>query len=102
MATALSPSLKERLRLKPDKLLINNQWVESESGKTFATFNPATGEEIAQVAEADAARCRQGRCRRAEGVRTRSVAHDVRLRTGPTDEPACGSDGEERRRACPS
>jgi aldehyde dehydrogenase (NAD+) len=29
--------------------------VESESGRTFPTFNPATGEEIAQVAEADAA-----------------------------------------------
>ena len=36
------------------KLLINNRWVPSESGKTFATINPATGEEICQVAEADA------------------------------------------------
>src|ERR1700759_4572835 len=37
------------------KLLINNRWIPSESGKTFATLNPATGEEICQVAEADAA-----------------------------------------------
>ena len=37
------------------KLLINNCWVPSESGKTFATVNPATGEEICQVAEADEA-----------------------------------------------
>jgi aldehyde dehydrogenase (NAD+) len=37
------------------KLLINNCWVPSESGKTFATVNPSTGEEICQVAEADAA-----------------------------------------------
>src|ERR1700748_352380 len=37
------------------KLLINSQWVPSESGKTFATINPSTGEEICQVAEADAA-----------------------------------------------
>jgi aldehyde dehydrogenase (NAD+) len=36
-------------------LLINNRWVPSESGKTFATINPSTGEEICQVAEADAA-----------------------------------------------
>ena len=36
------------------KLLINNRWVPSESGKTFPTINPATGEEICQVAEADA------------------------------------------------
>src|SRR5271170_4931266 len=37
------------------KLLINNRWVASESGKTFSTSNPSTGEEICQVAEADAA-----------------------------------------------
>ncbi|HTP88405.1 MAG TPA: aldehyde dehydrogenase family protein [Bryobacteraceae bacterium] len=37
------------------KLLINNRWVNSVSGKTFPTVNPATGEEICQVAEADAA-----------------------------------------------
>jgi aldehyde dehydrogenase (NAD+) len=37
------------------KLLINNRWVPSESGKTFATINPSTGEEICQVAEADGA-----------------------------------------------
>jgi aldehyde dehydrogenase (NAD+) len=37
------------------KLLINNRWVPSESGKTFATINPSTGEEICQVAEGDAA-----------------------------------------------
>ena len=37
------------------KLLIGNRWVASESGRTFATINPSTGEEICQVAEADAA-----------------------------------------------
>src|SRR6202453_3302263 len=37
------------------QLLINNRWIPSESGKTFATINPSTGEEICQVAEADAA-----------------------------------------------
>jgi aldehyde dehydrogenase (NAD+) len=37
------------------RLLINNCWVSSESGKTFPTINPSTGEEICQVAEADAA-----------------------------------------------
>jgi aldehyde dehydrogenase (NAD+) len=40
---------------KATKLLINNHWVPSQSGKTFATINPSTGEEICQVAEADAA-----------------------------------------------
>jgi len=30
---------------------INGQWCDAESGKTFAVVNPATGEEIAQVAD---------------------------------------------------
>jgi aldehyde dehydrogenase (NAD+) len=37
------------------RILINNQWVNSMSGKTFPSFNPSTGEEICQVAEADTA-----------------------------------------------
>jgi aldehyde dehydrogenase (NAD+) len=37
------------------KLLINNRWIASQSGKTFATIDPSTGEEICQIAEADAA-----------------------------------------------
>jgi aldehyde dehydrogenase (NAD+) len=37
------------------RLLINNRWVEAVSGRTFPTINPATGEEICQVGEADAA-----------------------------------------------
>jgi len=35
------------------KMLINGKWVEAASGKTFATYNPATGEVLAQVAEGD-------------------------------------------------
>ena len=35
------------------KILINGKWVEAASGKTFATYNPATGEVLAQVAEGD-------------------------------------------------
>ncbi|MFL6414806.1 MAG: aldehyde dehydrogenase family protein [Bryobacteraceae bacterium] len=54
MAAVLSTSLKSRSVSSPTKLLINNEWVDSQSGKTFPTFNPATGEEIAQIAEADA------------------------------------------------
>jgi acyl-CoA reductase-like NAD-dependent aldehyde dehydrogenase len=36
------------------RLLINNRWIASETGKTFATINPFSGEEICQVSEADA------------------------------------------------
>jgi len=35
------------------KMLINGKWVEAASGKTFPTYNPATGEVLAQVAEGD-------------------------------------------------
>jgi phenylacetaldehyde dehydrogenase len=35
------------------KLLIDGEWVESASGKTFGTFNPATEEELAQIAHGD-------------------------------------------------
>jgi acyl-CoA reductase-like NAD-dependent aldehyde dehydrogenase len=37
------------------QLFIDGQWVDSESGKTFTTPNPATGEPLAEVAEADKA-----------------------------------------------
>src|SRR5260370_41980519 len=37
------------------KLFIDGQWVDAESGKTFTTPNPSTGEPLAEVPEADAA-----------------------------------------------
>ena len=37
------------------QLLIDGQWVDAESGKTFTTPNPSTGETLAEVAEADKA-----------------------------------------------
>jgi len=52
---ATSTALEKQVSVGPTKLLINNQWVESASGKTFPTVNPATGTEICRVAEADAA-----------------------------------------------
>ncbi len=55
MATLLSTPAGTRTITSPTKLLINNRWVSSASGKTFATVNPCTGEEICQVAAADVA-----------------------------------------------
>src|SRR4026207_874201 len=37
------------------QLLIDGKWVDAESGKTFLTPNPATGETLAEIAEADKA-----------------------------------------------
>ncbi len=42
------------VKISATKLLINNEWVDSTSGRTFETINPATGSVICQVAEADA------------------------------------------------
>ncbi len=38
---------------QPKRLLIGNQWVDSASGKTFDSLNPATDEVLATVAEGD-------------------------------------------------
>src|SRR5438270_8238577 len=38
---------------KNRKMLINGKWVEAASGKTFPTYNPATGEVLARVTEGD-------------------------------------------------
>ena len=53
MATAVA--VESPVKVSATKLLINNQWVNSASGKTFPTINPSTGEEICQISEADAA-----------------------------------------------
>src|SRR5260370_8327261 len=42
-----------RYLAKPRKLLIGGEWVKAASGKTFPTYNPATGEVLAHVAEGD-------------------------------------------------
>jgi len=41
---------------KSDRVLqifINNEWRKSSSGKTFKTFDPSTGQVIAEVQEGD-------------------------------------------------
>ena len=40
---------------KPRKMLINGKWVDAVSGKTFPTYDPSSGEVLAQVAEGDRA-----------------------------------------------
>src|SRR5450432_1460184 len=56
MSTAELPIHHEvsRFLATPRKMLIGNRWVDAVSGKTFPVYNPATGEEIARVAEGDA------------------------------------------------
>jgi phenylacetaldehyde dehydrogenase len=56
MGIAVSPQIHPQVADfidKPRKMLIDGKWVNSISGKTFPTYNPATGEVLAQVAEGD-------------------------------------------------
>ncbi len=41
------------IKIGPTRLLINGEWQDAASGKTFETINPATEQVIARVAEAD-------------------------------------------------
>src|ERR1700683_3137940 len=61
------------------KMLIDGELVESASGKYFETWNPATGEVLAQVAEAGQEDI--GRAVRA----ARKALHGVWGRTKPSD-----------------
>ncbi len=38
---------------RTQKILINGRWVDAASGKTFPTYNPATGDTLSRVAEGD-------------------------------------------------
>jgi len=49
----MEPIIKPEIKFT--KIFINNEWVDSVSGKTFPTINPATGEVICQVQEGDKA-----------------------------------------------
>ena len=53
-ATQVDPRVLSFIE-KPRKMLINGKWVDAVSGKTFPTYDPSTGEVLAQVAEGDRA-----------------------------------------------
>uniref|UniRef100_UPI0037E96F8B retinal dehydrogenase 2 isoform X3 n=1 Tax=Semicossyphus pulcher TaxID=241346 RepID=UPI0037E96F8B len=51
----LMPSPVPNPEIKYTKIFINNEWQDSVSGKVFPTYNPATGEQVCEVQEADKA-----------------------------------------------
>ena len=82
------------------KLLIDGEWVEAASGKTFPTINPATEETLAEVAHGRGRGHRPRGPRRAARVRRRlAVAADERIRSRPADLEDRRADRGERRRA---
>jgi phenylacetaldehyde dehydrogenase len=50
---SIDPAAKSYIS-SPRKLLIDGKWVNAASGKTFPVYDPATGEVMVQVAEANA------------------------------------------------
>ncbi|HLJ10713.1 MAG TPA: aldehyde dehydrogenase family protein [Planctomycetaceae bacterium] len=54
-ATAKAPRTRTAPKVRQTQMLIDGKWCDAKSGKTFATYNPATEEKIADVAEGDAA-----------------------------------------------
>jgi aldehyde dehydrogenase (NAD+) len=53
VAVQLDPSVQSFVGAKARQMLIDGKWVDSASGKTFETVNPANGEVLARVAEGD-------------------------------------------------
>src|SRR5262245_32503334 len=53
MATAVAPNTIKQPQVRHTECFIGGKWVPAASGKTFETFNPATEQVIAQVAEGD-------------------------------------------------
>ncbi|GAB1819806.1 aldehyde dehydrogenase family protein [Herbidospora sp. RD11066] len=52
MTVTLEKSVQDFIST-PRQLFIGGQWVDAASGRTFATPNPATGDTLAHIAEAD-------------------------------------------------
>ena len=56
MGIAIAPTLDQHVTTfleKPHRLLIGGNWVDAASGRTFPTYNPATGQVATQIAEGD-------------------------------------------------
>ena len=99
MATVLTDPHSAETATRQTRILIDNRFVDSVSGRTFETINPATGEVLAKVAEADAADVdiavkAARRAFHSQGP----VAQHVRLRARQTLQPPCRSHRKEHRR----
>jgi hypothetical protein len=70
---------------KIKRLLIDGNWVEAASGKTFESLNPATGEILATVAEGDTIDIDRAVARRGAPSRDRGAG------SNPTNASTCSS-----------
>ena len=77
------------------QLLIDGEWVDAASGKTFATVNPATEETLAEVAHGEAEDIDRAVDAARRAFDDGPVAHDDAVRAGPADLAASGDLIEE-------
>ena len=54
-ALETEPARRAAAEVHQTKMLIDGEWVDAMSGRTFKTINPATGDVITEVAEGDKA-----------------------------------------------
>ena len=75
MAVAVSAEQQAESFIRAEhRLLIDGEWVEAASGKTFDTLNPATEEVLAEVAHGEAEDIDRAVARRAQAFETSAVA----------------------------
>ena len=55
MSATVTPNLPSVPRITRTQNLIDNTWMDPVGGQAFATYNPATGDIIAEVAESGSA-----------------------------------------------
>lgn len=51
ISTRITSSLLQEFLAEPKQLFINGQWTDSDSGETFNTYDPATGDKLIEVAK---------------------------------------------------
>ena len=84
MATATTV-MEPNVKINATKLLINGQWVNSASGKTFPTINPSTGEEIARSRGSGCADVDKAVAAARAAFEQRPLAQDDRCRNAGPD-----------------
>ena len=106
MATATATAALDRnvssFVSKTQKILINGKWVEAASGKTFATYNPATGDVLSLVAEGDREWLRMQRARGDDPLwilRNIDPDNELASPSGPLRDPESVTEDAGRDRA---
>ena len=84
---------------RPPRLLIGGEWVEPSADDQISVIDPATGDEVAAVADASAADVDKAVAAARHGVRAWPLGHAAACAARGTDLAASRPHRQERRRA---